>query len=671
MSIKGKLFLGFGAVILVLLVLGYQSYSTSKGMQQFARQQMPTAMDAADGAMESRINYLHLIWGALEGSMAATAEKVEEGRQRFENADAGFQETIALLERSGLVQPATISRVKTLFANLRETGKQMFAMRARTMELMEELDAGVVQIVELLVAAEAPAATVHVVWSYAMAMNDYAAYGHAQALQEAREISQALGRLPLAGDDASMLSRILDVGDTLAARTQQDAELHTQFDDTAEELDELMERIEEGDGNTMGADAYVDSLLERLADLADSSLSRQMAYAGGGVLLALLLALLITRSIVTPVKRIQNFSAEVAQGRLDASISGAFSGELASMKESIQGMVTNLKAKMQEAEEKSEQAEEQARQAREATREAEEAKAQAEQARSQGMLQAAGRLDAMVERVSSAATQLSAQSEQISRGAQEQHERVSETATAMEEMSATVLEVARNSSSAADSSDENRKKALEGKDVVAKTIESIMEVQGNTAELSQVMNELSEKAESIGQVMGVINDIADQTNLLALNAAIEAARAGEAGRGFAVVADEVRKLAEKTMTATQEVGSAISGIQDSVRVTSQKRQQAEQALDRTIDLAQNAGNLLGEIVTTVEAAASMVSSIATAAEEQSATAEEINRSVEAISNIARDTASSLADSSSAIDDLAQQAQAMQGLIAELKSEAEG
>ncbi|MDR2696061.1 MAG: methyl-accepting chemotaxis protein [Deltaproteobacteria bacterium] len=269
-------------------------------------------------------------------------------------------------------------------------------------------------------------------------------------------------------------------------------------------------------------------------------------------------------------------------------------------------------------------------------------------------------------RVAAASEELSAQVEQVSRGAEQQRARVDSTATAMTEMNSTVLEVARSAGQAAGQAEETRGKAAEGAALVDKVVKSINLVNKVAAALQTNMQELGGKAESIGGVMNVISDIADQTNLLALNAAIEAARAGEAGRGFAVVADEVRKLAEKTMAATQEVGANITAIQQSAHTNIREVGEAAKAVTEATDLANTSGKALAEIVDLAAANASVVTSIATAAEEQSSTSEEINQSIEEINKIVAETADGMTQSSQAVQELSGMAQELKTVMTELR-----
>ncbi len=254
-------------------------------------------------------------------------------------------------------------------------------------------------------------------------------------------------------------------------------------------------------------------------------------------------------------------------------------------------------------------------------------------------------------RIATASDQIMSRLEEVNTGASMQRDRAAETATAMEQMNAAVLEVARNATEASRQADATRAKAQEGAEIVARAVTAISQVRDRSMAMKATLGELGGQAESIGKIMNVINDIADQTNLLALNAAIEAARAGEAGRGFAVVADEVRKLAEKTMTATKEVGAAISAIQQGTEGNIKEMDRAAMAVESAVALANDSGTALREIVRLVNATTDQVRSIATGAEEQSAASEQINRAVDEVNRIAGDTAKGMGESVQAISEL--------------------
>ena len=269
--------------------------------------------------------------------------------------------------------------------------------------------------------------------------------------------------------------------------------------------------------------------------------------------------------------------------------------------------------------------------------------------------------------VASAADELAAQVEESSRGTENQRERTAEAATAMEQMNASVLEVARNASTAAELAEKAKLRATDGLTQVESVVATINSLGTRAEELGQDMAELGREAEDIGRIMGVISDIADQTNLLALNAAIEAARAGDAGRGFAVVADEVRKLAEKTMGATTEVGRSISAVQSSVKKSAANAQATLDAIAESTGKARESGIILQEIVGMVEETADQVRGIATASEEQSAASEEINHTTEDVNRIAIETAEAMNQSAQAVSDLARLAQELNAIVAEISS----
>ena len=414
----------------------------------------------------------------------------------------------------------------------------------------------------------------------------------------------------------------------------------------------------------------VESIVNNLSIIQDeiaSTLLKVYFSLGLILLLVLISAFFLARSITAPINHIISYSKDVASGNLNATLVERFSHDLGVLQASLEAMVENLKSKILEAERNSSIASEQTEKALLAMKEADVARQKAESAKAEGMLQAAHQLEGVVQVVSSASEELSAQIEQSSRGADEQSGRVRETATAMEEMNATVLEVARNAQQAADVSHQARQQALEGSKIVTDAVKSIEAVHAQSIAIKEDMDVLGKQAEGIGQIMGVIADIADQTNLLALNAAIEAARAGDAGRGFAVVADEVRKLAEKTMIATQEVGQAITGIQEGTRKNIHNVEQAGVSIEEAAKLSVQSGESLKQILEFVHMVNDQVQSIATASEQQSAASEEINHSVEQVATISAETAQAMEQASSAVAELAQQSQALQRLIVEMKN----
>ena len=414
----------------------------------------------------------------------------------------------------------------------------------------------------------------------------------------------------------------------------------------------------------------VESIVNNLSIIQDeiaSTLLKVYFSLGLILLLVLISAFFLARSITAPINHIISYSKDVASGNLNATLVERFSHDLGVLQASLEAMVENLKSKILEAERNSSIASEQTEKALLAMKEADVARQKAESAKAEGMLHAAQQLEGVVQVVSSASEELSAQIEQSSRGADEQSGRVRETATAMEEMNATVLEVARNAQQAADVSHQAHQQAQEGSKIVTDAVKSIEAVHAQSIAIKEDMDVLGKQAEGIGQIMGVIADIADQTNLLALNAAIEAARAGDAGRGFAVVADEVRKLAEKTMTATQEVGNAITGIQEGTRKNIHNVEQAGVSIEEAAKLSVQSGESLKQILEFVHMVNDQVQSIATASEQQSAASEEINHSVEQVATISVETAQAMEQASSAVAELAQQSQALQRLIVEMKN----
>ena len=400
-------------------------------------------------------------------------------------------------------------------------------------------------------------------------------------------------------------------------------------------------------------------------EMYDSSKMLVTAVLIAAVLIGVLLIFFLVRNVLRQLGKdpgeLNGIARRVVEGDYNVDDGSKKMGVYGAIVE----MVNALKTHIDNAQRESENAREQSRKAQEAMQQAEAASREA-QSKTEAMLVAADKLEQVGGVVSSASTELSAQIEQSDRGAAESAQRLSEAATAMNEMNATVQEVAKNAGSASTASAETKQKAEAGAQVVEKAVHSIEQVHQMSLELKDDMAQLNEHAQDITRIMNVISDIADQTNLLALNAAIEAARAGEAGRGFAVVADEVRKLAEKTMASTNDVGNAIKAIQESTAKSMTGVDNAVERISEANELASRSGRALGEIVATVEATGDQVNAIATASEEQSAASEEINQSIVQVNDMSRQTAEAMAEAAKAVSDLAAQAQGLTDLIQELK-----
>ena len=276
------------------------------------------------------------------------------------------------------------------------------------------------------------------------------------------------------------------------------------------------------------------------------------------------------------------------------------------------------------------------------------------------------RIGGSSEQIASSSEELSAITQQSSQSIYEQQSQTEQVATAMNEMSATVQEVSRSISSTAMAAEEANSETEQGCGIVESAIEAIQKLASRIESAAEVIHRVEKDSEDISTVLDVIEGVAEQTNLLALNAAIEAARAGEQGRGFAVVADEVRTLAGRTQKSTEEINQVIEKLQEGSRQAVEVMNTSREEAQSVVDQARQAGESLATISLAVRKINEMSTQIASAAEEQRATSEEINRNITSISGLANETSAGAQQTAAASEELAQLATDLQGVVAQFR-----
>lgn len=270
------------------------------------------------------------------------------------------------------------------------------------------------------------------------------------------------------------------------------------------------------------------------------------------------------------------------------------------------------------------------------------------------------------EATSSSATEISSSTEQMAAGAQEQSSQSSEVATAIEELSTTILEMSTNANAAAVSSQHANDEATIGNDKIIEAKKGMERIVVSAQKTGKIIASLANRTDQIGEITQVIDEIADQTNLLALNAAIEAARAGEQGRGFAVVADEVRKLAERTTKATKEIADTVQAIQDEAKDANNSMNEAGESVGLGMKLNEEVEISLNTISRNADDVSNQINQLATASEQQSTTIEQVSRSVESINMVTNESAAGLQQVARATEDMNQLTEKMNDLMSQFK-----
>jgi methyl-accepting chemotaxis protein len=331
----------------------------------------------------------------------------------------------------------------------------------------------------------------------------------------------------------------------------------------------------------------------------------------------------VTRSITGPVQNLEQQAEKIAAGDLTVRIIQESRDEIGMLAASFVKMTDSLRATLQS-------------------------------------------VDSTSAQVATASNQLQSTSEQIATGAEEVSCQAQTVATASEELSATSGNIAQNCLSAAQGSQQATEAARTGAKVVSQTVDVMTRIAERVTSTARSVEELGARSDQIGTIVGTIEDIADQTNLLALNAAIEAARAGEQGRGFAVVADEVRALAERTSRATREIGDMIKTIQMETKSAVTAMHEGVLEVTQGTDEAAKSGIALQEILEQINAVTAQVNQIATAAEEQSATTTEITNNIHQISEVVKQTAQGSQESAAASAQLARLSDDLRSLVKQFR-----
>ncbi len=398
----------------------------------------------------------------------------------------------------------------------------------------------------------------------------------------------------------------------------------TRFKNAQVKVEAGQERLEEL-GDTMLAS--VAQLISVQSDQrsADAATSRTLltGVAVMALLLGLMAAWVMTHQIITPLRLTLSAAERIAKGDLSQDMKVERRDEMGQLQRSIQEMTLSLRDLI-------------------------------------------GGIGDGVTQIASAAEQLSAVTEQTSAGVNNQKDETDQVATAMNQMAASVQEVARNAQEASDAAVHADQQAREGDHVVAEAIGQIEQLAQEVANSTKAMGLLKLESSKIGGVLDVIKSVSQQTNLLALNAAIEAARAGEAGRGFAVVADEVRSLAQRTQESTEEIEELIAALQNGTQQVATTLDSSRNLTDNSVQLSRRAGSALEQITRTMSKIQDMNHQIATASEEQSAVAEQINRNVLSVRDVSEQTAASSDETAASSVELARLGTHLQGLVAKFR-----
>jgi len=626
MGVSLKLGLGFGLVLLLtalITVTGWMSVGTMIDRGD----KLAAIGDVATQTMELRIRrlvYERQYDAESAAAMSATLDKVDASIKKARNLVVSPQNQQALEEQA---QSAT--EYRQTFANMtkaiasREASRSLMGDAAdRAVAEINKIEAGLLQGDSIVQFNDAVGVS-KLIQQARFQVRGYTYSGKPEFEKNARAaIDEALvGINTLAGNIPSVYLANLQ-GATAGLKAYQSAV--DQYRDAQAISKEALATMTKEGTDLLDLSAKLNAFQYEKREAESSSAKSTMTLVTVlALLFGVIAAWVITRQIVAPLQQTLSIVERVASGDLSHDLTVDRRDEMGQLQASIQRMTVNLRQLI------------------------------------------SGIRDGVTQ-IASAAEELSAVTEQTSAGVNSQKVETDQVATAMHEMTATVQEVARNAEEASEAAVAADQQAREGDRVVNEAIVQIERLAKEVGNSTEAMNELKRESDKIGSVLDVIKSVAQQTNLLALNAAIEAARAGEAGRGFAVVADEVRSLAQRTQKSTEEIEQLIAGLQSGTQQVATIMDNSRELTVSSVELTRRAGGSLENITKTVSAIQAMNQQIAAAAEEQSATAEEINRSILNVRDVSEQTSAASEETAASSVELARLGNHLQIMVSKFK-----
>jgi methyl-accepting chemotaxis protein len=631
-GVSRKLSLGFGAVLALTLVLAWIGWGSLSSLIQ--RSGLMTEISHLNNTLTAlRISRLQFMLAngdtesteRLDKNLAVYLEKQTHLVNTFENPvnvamlkkQAGYnqqyQQSLNGMRQAYVIANGSQQKIEAAAVQLSDlTG----AINARVLQLSEYDDSRFEQFQAITRIREEVKQAQYLLRIYLGASND-TTVGEVYRQVDAAVATLDGSRSVLGGSNAEAIAGVRAVLDEYRSAIQA---LEAANQAIAKARQEMTDQQKEIVGIS---DALYDFQLDRLNIESAEARNRMILSTALALLLGVLAAWLITRQIIQPLRTTLADVERIASGDLTATAKITRRDELGVLQQGIQQMGTTLRDLI-------------------------------------------GGIRDGVSQISAAAEELSAVTSQTSAGVNRQKEETDQVATAMHEMSATVQEVARNAEQAAQAATEADHEARDGDRVVAEVVQQIERMASEVIRSSEAMTLLQNDSDKISGVMSVIRAVAEQTNLLALNAAIEAARAGEAGRGFAVVADEVRGLAQRTQKSTEEIEQLVTALQGGTQQVSAIMQNSRNLTESSVELTRRAGTSLARITSTVSSIQAMNQQIATAAEEQSAVAEEISRSVINVRDVTEQTAAASDETAASSVELARLGSQLQTMVSRFR-----